>query len=450
LPVTSNASTSTSSATVRLHRLNKNIGMARSSSRNTPSSSRGDRLNAAMRSDAGSGNFCRVTEAGSQGPHCVIAFKHRCSSDADCTNLGNPVDRCVEVPHGAPLPLSSGGISVCVVNVFKEDVTGTTDLASGAGAVRLHQNSITYLGPDVQQPCPVCGGFCSGPGSGVGPGTRNLCSSDLDCSGGAHCVTDLVCSYGPNVDQPCRPNPPFGGPTQYFGNPSVDCEVNPTTFLSNIDILFNPATTGSTSLTANQDCGPNAFANKVCTAGVNQFHNCNTNLDCPGGTCNEQCFCGGGAQQPNQCDPACFGGTNDMAACSDDSECPGGFCHIGDCRVNPSDTDSSQEGLCTVGPSDGRCSVHPFRQCQDNSWCSPIPGPNYCPFCDSGETCIQTPRECFVSPTINRNGVAGTPDRVSAAIFCIAPTGNPAVDNTAGLPGPGAITQPATTIEVGF
>lgn len=400
----------------------------------------------------GAGNFCRVTEAGSQGPHCQIAFKQRCAQDIDCTsNGGNPLDKCVYVFHGAPLPLSSGGISVCVVNVFKEDVTGTTDLATGAGAVRLHQDSITYLGPDIQQPCPVCGGFCSGPGSGSGPGVRNLCTTNADCTGGAFCVTADVCSYGVNIDKPCRPDPPFGGGTTFFGNPSVDCPMSGDP-LSHIDILFNPATTGTTTLTANIDCGTAGFTNKVCTDGANKHRPCNVNADCPGGTCNEQCFCGGGPQQPNQCDPACFGGTNDAAPCTDDSECPGGgFCHTADCRLNLADTDSTQEGLCTTGPSDGTCSTHSFRQCQDDTWCSPTPSANSCPFCDVGETCVQTPRQCFVNPTISRSGATpGVPDRVSAAIFCIAPTNNAAVDATAGLPGPGAITQPATTIEVGF
>jgi hypothetical protein len=416
----------------------------------------GTNKNTSADSLCGAGNTCRVTEAGSQGPHCVKAFKHRCATDADCASLGDPLDTCVKVvPHGAPLPISSGGVSVCVINLFKEDVTGTTDLATGAGAVRVHQDSQTWLGPDQQQPCPVCGGFCSGPGGGSGPGVRNLCTSDADCSGGAHCVTDSVCSWGPNIDQPCRPNPPFGGPTQFFGNPSVDCAF-PTngTFLGDIDILFNPATTGSVSLTANVDCASNGFTNKTCVGGPNEFRTCTINSECPGGTCNEQCFCTSethpGAQVPNACDHACRGGTNDAAPCADDSECPGGFCHDKDCRVNPSDTDSTQEGLCTVGPFDGNCSVHPFRGCQDDSWCSPVPGLNYCPFCDPGETCVQVQRQCFVNPTMTRSGSPGTPDRVSAAIFCIAGTNSGPVNATAGLPGPGAITQPATTIEVGF
>jgi hypothetical protein len=73
-----------------------------------------------------------------------------------------------------------------------------------------------------------------------------------------------------------------------------------------------------------------------------------------------------------------------------------------------------------------------------------------CPFCDPGETCVENPRNCFVSPTISRTGTPGTPERVSGAIFCIAATSSPSVNGVAGLPGPGAISQPAQTIEVGF
>lgn len=399
---------------------------------------------------------CRITEAGSQGPHCLINFKKRCALDSHCTTgMGaDPLDRCVIVPHGAPLPLSSGGVSVCVVNQFKEDVTGTTNLATGDGAVRLHQNSITYLGPDQQQPCPVCGGFCSGPGGENGPGARTLCTTNADCTNPSTCVTDNVCNWGPNIDQPCRPTPPFGGPTTFFGSPSVDCPF-PTSgnFLGNIDILFNPATTGTTTLTANIDCTTTGFTNKVCAGGGPGIEHrpCTTNAECGAGTCNEQCFCPSGAfvgtQRPNGCDPACLGGPNDANPCSDDSECPGGgFCHIADCRLNLSDTDSSQEGLCTVGPFDGVCSTHTFKTCEIDSDCA---DPE-CAFCDLGETCVQVQRNCFVNPTISRSGTPGTPDRVSAAIFCIQGTSSSPVNGTAGLPGPGAITQPATTIETGF
>jgi hypothetical protein len=395
---------------------------------------------------------CRTTAAGATGPHCEKDFQKRCRPDQnDCNVL--PGDRCVQQAHGAPLPLVAGGVAVCVVNTFTEDVTGTTDLATGAGAVRLRQDSATFPGGSTQQPCPVCGGFCSGPGSQDAPNTRTLCSSDADCSGGRSCVLENICSWGPDYDKPCRPNPPFGGPTQFFGNPSKDCRraaSNGPAF-GVIDILFNPATTGATTRTANTACGspaPPGFTGRTCAGGTNQHAPCTVASECPGGTCNLQCFCpfGGDTSRPNGCQAACLGGTSDAQPCTDNSECPGGFCHPADCRLNPSDTDSAQEGLCTVGPADNTCSVNTFLACETDADCSGAA----CPFCEPGETCVSVPRQCFVNPTILRSGTPGTPDRTTAAIFCIAATGEDAVDAVAGLPGPGAITQPATTIEVGF
>jgi hypothetical protein len=137
---------------------------------------------------------------------------------------------------------------VCVVNEFTEDVTGTTNLATGAGSTRLRQNSSTFTGGDLQQPCPVCGGFCSGPGGASGPGVRNLCDDNADCAPGSLCVTEPICSWGPNIDGACRPNAPGGGPTEFFGNPSVDCPIGAASGkLGTINILFNPATTGTTA-----------------------------------------------------------------------------------------------------------------------------------------------------------------------------------------------------------
>lgn len=400
----------------------------------------------------GPGNFCRTTSGGATGPHCEIDFKRRCRPTQNDCNVF-PGDRCVTQFHGAPLPLVAGGVAVCVVNTFTEDVVGTTNLATGAGAVRLRQDSATFPGGSTQQPCPVCGGFCSGPGSQTGPETRTLCNSNADCSGGRACVLENICSWGPDFDKPCRPNPPFGGPTTFFGNPSKDCRrasSNGPAF-GVIDIFFNPATTGATTLTANTSCGtpaPPGFGGRTCAGGTNQHAPCTVASECPGGTCNQQCFCPSGlnSQRPNGCQAACLGGTADAQPCINNDDCPGGFCHPADCRLNPSDTDSAQEGLCTVGPSDNTCSVHNFLACATDSDC----GGAACPFCDPGETCLSVPRQCFVNPTIERAGVPGTPDRTTAAIFCITATGSSAVDGVAGLPGPGAITQPATTIEVGF
>jgi hypothetical protein len=416
--------------------------------------------NQACVSDAncpGVGNFCRK-KATAVGPHCNGDIQKPCTTDAQCPPAG--VDFCRKTPHGPPLPLSAGGVSVCVINIFSEDIVGTTNLDTGAGDVRIRQSSLTHLASGtINQPCPTCGGFCNGTaGAGGGsPGTRTLCQSDADCPLGVQCVMDAICSYGPNINQACRPNPPFGNSTALFGNPSVDCPPNPGSNISGggLDILFAPATTGTTTVTPNFACPPATGYNfRTCIAGTNLGKTCTSGADCPGapaGSCREQCFCpgtGGAPQQPNACVAACVGGANDSQPCGSDVDCdpPNGFCHQGDCRVNPLDMGSTQEGACTAGPNEGVCSFTTIKGCGSNADCGP-PG---CDFCQSGETCVFRARQCFVNSGIVRTGTPGVPDRVAAAQFCIAATSSPAVNSTAGIPGPGALLQPATVVTTGL
>jgi len=410
---------------------------------------------------------CRKTRT-AVGPHCKFDVQQTCvntstttqscESDNSCPGTGNC---CQKTFHGPPLPLAAGGVQVCVVNVFTEDVVGTTNLQTGAGAVRLRQRAITHLGGAPDRPCPTCGGFCNGPlGMGGAPGTRSQCSTNADCPS-SQCVTALVCSYGPNADQPCRPDPPYGGTTQFFGNPSVDCPPVVGQNISNdgLDILFDPATTGTVSLAPSVECNLSAFAGERCVGGLNEGRPCMGPGDCPSGTCNEQCFCpnlGPGSQQPNACASACVStGADDANPCTTDAHCPTGFCHPADCRHDPSDMDSVQEGRCTVGPTDGYCSVTAFKACplsgpSPDLACRPPSDGGSCTFCQPGETCTTRRRQCFVNTGIIRAGAVGVPDRTSAAIFCIAATGAPAINTVAGLPGPGAITQPVTVVETGF
>jgi hypothetical protein len=408
----------------------------------------------------GVGNFCRK-RATAVGQHCNEDIQTFCTSDGDCNNSAQ--DFCRKTPHGPPLPLSSNGTAVCVENVFYEDVTGTTNLDTGASAVRLHQKSITRLASGTEnQPCPSCGGFCGASLSpqSQGPGGRTLCASDADCPASVKCVTDAICSFGLNQDQPCRRTPPFGAPTEFFGTPSVDCLPN-SLFLGAIDILFNPATTGTVTVTPSVLCdaagyggSPGTADDKACIAGTNTGQACSADSQCisgGAGSCAFQCFCptGGGLQeQPNPCLAACRGGGNDMLPCSVDSECPGGFCQQASCRYNPADTDSVQEGICVAGPTFGTCSVTTIKSCSSDANCKrPV-----CGFCkaDNTETCILNNRNCFVNEGIVRTGTVGTPDRVVVSQFCITQTGASAVNSTAGLPGPGALTQPATTETTGL
>ena len=387
---------------------------------------------------------CRKTRGGATGPHCEIDFKKECDDDTQCTTPG---DRCVRPFHGPPLPLTAGGIQVCIHNLMAEDIVGTEDLATGAGALRIRQIARTFAGGTAASPCPVCGGFCaSSTATTVDPGGRLPCAGDADCRTPPYvCVLEPVCSFGQNKDKPCRPNPPFGGPTKIFGNPSLDCPMSPAaTHYGSPDVLFNPATTGSLSLPSSVACTSPGFSGKVCVRGASDGRPCAAESECPDGECRHQCTCPNQVA-PNACMAACVGGANDASPCDADDECPGGFCHAGDCRLDPTDTSSTEEGRCTVGPIDRRCSVTTYRSCVSDAECQPSPT---CPGCRAGEQCMNSARPCFLNPIV-RTGVPGTPDRIGVATFCV-PRAGPPVDGVAGLPGPGALTQPATSLYTGF
>jgi hypothetical protein len=397
---------------------------------------------------------CR-TDRTDVGPHCFLNVQTVCTTNADCTGAGN---FCVKTFHGPPLPLSAGGISVCVLNIFSENVVGTKDTATGQASVRVRQRSQTHLTSEVGSngPCPVCGGFCNGV-----TGDRHPCSVDADCSDVAShtCNHSAVCNFGPNADKACRANPPYGGGTTLFGNPSVDCPPPPPDNLTGVglDILFNPSTTQTVQFLPTVQCDDAAFTGKTCAGGTNAGATCVVNSQCPGsiGGCSFQCYCpNGGAihQKPNSCDAACVGGANDSTPCSVNSECPSGFCHLGDCRPDPTAPALLQpnEGACTA-TVEGHCSVSAFRSCNADADCQ-FPA---CPACHPSETCHITGKNCFINSDslpggIVRTGVPDTVNPVSASTFCIAQTNNGSVDATSGLPGPGALIQPTTVDDTGL
>jgi hypothetical protein len=162
------------------------------------------------------------------------------------------------------------------------------------------------------------------------------------------------------------------------------------------------------------------------------------------------------------------GGSNNGSPCSAASECPGGgctpahcngycgncpdgtcdssgFCHKADCRWNPADTATIQEGQCTVGPVDGNCSVTRIKGCNVDEDCQGL----NCTLCQPGETCVFKTRDCFVNSGIRRAGVVGFPERTQATIFCIQGTGSTSINNVSGAPGPTTDTVSTTVIVTG-
>ncbi|MEO6028791.1 MAG: hypothetical protein ABIR79_18150 [Candidatus Binatia bacterium] len=382
---------------------------------------------------AGLGEGTCRKERTATGPHCYSDINKKCSLTNAAQNTATcnaPGDFCVTTPHGAPVAAAAGGVSVCNVSTFSEDVVGTLNLLGGTSSLKVRQRARTHLAIQGDKPCPVCGGFC-----GV---SRDKCAVDADCGGEGPCITEAICSDGTRKDKACRRTPPFGGDIPFFGTTSSDCP--PSTQIiaglgGGLDINPNPRTTGSVTLLPTFPCTSIGASGNRCLGGSSEGRSCTTASECPGGTCNGQCFCSGQVQ-PNPCAAACVGGSSDSAGCSADTDCPGGFCHNFDCRVDPSDLDSNQEGICTAGPVDKFCSVTTYHTCSTAAQCTP---PN-CADCQLGETCDARARACFVNSGITRTGTPGTPDRETAAVYCV-PANDSAINTSAGFPGPGALIQ---------
>ncbi|MBI5506431.1 MAG: hypothetical protein HY899_16685 [Deltaproteobacteria bacterium] len=345
------------------------------------------------------GSYCQTeSDCASQCFSPAGAVTGTCEKQSDCTEpdvckgrCDTQNARCNVLRNGAPLPLSSQGTSVCVDVRYFTDVTGTRNILTGEHAVNFDQKSVTFLAQSSSRPCPVCGGFCTAPGSKVGEicegtctgpstecrGGENkglVCAGDGDCPGskclgvacrfdgdctdpgatcgaaspeciGEDCQLALLCAGGTNDGRSCRIEA-----TTAFGTTSVDCppKVADNISGSGLHISYTPLTSESVSLENPGTC------------------------DTPGYQNMDGCFCvtGGGSTrtQPNRCAAACtapgatygrgcggnfttcVGGTEAGAACDGPGDCSGG----GACTGNPKtcDAGSNAENSCSV---DGDC-----------------------------------------------------------------------------------------------
>jgi hypothetical protein len=390
---------------------------------------------------AGLGQGTCRKERTATGPHCYLDPQKKCSESNPNDPVCNaPGDFCQSTLIGAPVGQAAGGIPVCNVSILNEDVTGTMNIVTGHMELKVRQRAVVRNAITQDKPCPVCGGFC-----GV---SRERCEDNSDCGpGDGLCVTAAVCSDGLRKDKSCRPNPPFGGEMPFFGITSMDCPPDPNfqtllTTTGGIDVDTDPRGTGSYTLLPSFPCTAAGFNNNACLGGTSEGRPCTTASECPGGTCTPQCFCPG-QERPNTCLPACVGGGSDAAPCDVDADCPGGFCHRADCRVDPSDTDSNQEGICTQSAPIGNCSITTFAGCSNNGQCAPPA----CPTCEVGETCVLKNRACMVNSGITRTGTPGFPDQTLASVYCV-PANFSAINVTAGFSGPGALIQPQSVLVV--
>jgi len=173
-----------------------------------------------------------------------------CQGD-DCTVDGSAL---VGTNFGSPLPLSSGGVPVCVINTFTDPVTGTYNCASGCSDSQVKLQSKVFLVQDIAKPCPLCVGDPT-PNDGQKGGT---------------------CESGTAPGAPCD----VGGISDEFGATSNDCLPTGSS-VGELAIDLTPLTTGKVSVDASMDCVSPLFPKGTCYCpGQIQPNSCNDGV-CP-------------------------------------------------------------------------------------------------------------------------------------------------------------------------
>ncbi len=170
----------------------------------------------------------------------TVTTQLNCVGD-DCTVDGTSL---VGEPFGSPLPLSAGGISTCVLNTFREAVTGTYNCDSGCSESSAKLLSRVFLVQEASKPCPPCVGDPT-PNDGVKGGT---------CDGGT--TPGAACDVGGISDL-------FDAAGQDFGKTSNDC-IPTGSSVGELNIDLNPLSTGTVSIDTNVNCLSGAFPPGSC------------------------------------------------------------------------------------------------------------------------------------------------------------------------------------------
>jgi hypothetical protein len=353
---------------------------------------------------------------------CTNDTSIQCTSDAPCAGGGGSC----QYFFGTNLPIAAGGVATCTVNQFNGGIVGTANVETGEAATTVLLTSRVYGGIAVDTPCPRC----------IGDATSNDDVQGGTCSGGDR--NGLACDANGAV--PGRPD---------FGATSLDCPPLVGALLATLTIDLSNATDPVTRTLSASSPGCSGAPGQRClcdTCNNASQEPCFANADCPDPAGPIGPICGG---------RRCLGGINIGAACTTASECPGGgVCIRPGEPTRPwsciDDSGSSEclvvdsvegEGVCPDGPIDTTCSPpHAQRGCISDADCTP-------------GVCQSANRRCFPTGgftdyigtnTLVANGVEDTPSRdtsspIFGAVFCVGPTGSAAVNNVAGLPGPGRL-----------
>jgi len=325
--------------------------------------------------------------AGVAGAAC--SAQSDCPAGQRCRGHCDQTQTCAILTHGPPLPTSTLGSPVCLLNLFTDDVTGTQNMVTGENERFQRRITISYNGEAAARPCPVCGGVCTGlpqsspiaqrPCEGTCSGGVDRCRLDSDCPGSETCTSvsaecgsgscnlTLNCVGGTRAGLPCR----LQGAPGPFGTPSNDCPPDP-------NLNFSAGGTRSDFLPATSEIVSLASDIVPCTAAGFTHYDCVCPVD-DGGIPNKpnQCWyaCDSGAELGDTCaggaagagaPTRCAGGDNAGDACDEDADCaPGG----GTCSANPTHcvgdlafehvacTTNAEcgAGTCTDACPSGRC-----------------------------------------------------------------------------------------------
>ena len=330
---------------------------------------------------------------------------------------------------GSPFPLASGGIAVCVVSRFAQDLTGTGNVDTGQFGTVASLRTQVFLGLDSFNPCPTCDGdavYDDGVRDGICSFGRNLGES-CDSTGINHTFPTVRkrCSVtaGPcEVNSDC-PNAPSESCENYTpaspgGVYSLDCMPATGKNVSGQGLPIDlTVTTGTRTMTATKTC-PFPFGASNChclQCSGDSTVPCNNDAECAAvgaGTCDAV-----GSGTMSGPDPCISYGTVCTATTGNEAECPGVVESTCDGLVK-----SSGEGYISCA-SDADCQFGVL---------------------SAGNCTLNKTRECYL-PTIQADGVASPGSPQGASVFCIAPVSSAGVNSAVGLPGPGRVVQQLTT-----
>ena len=331
--------------------------------------------------DCGACQMSLALEKGEPNALCRCALNPTQSCD---TFNGLDLDDCGLLDtcncfFGAPLPLSSGGVPVCVLNRHTSDIQETLiDVGTGQQQGTVVNSALVHLGENTQlEPCPTCQNDPI-PKDGIRGGT---------------------CTRGLRIGQACD----IGAIHPDFGPTSHDCPPNSVTNVSGSGLFLRlPYKSVSSSIPYTLPCDQPPGALCPClTCSGDTLVGCSSDDQCASvgaGTCSVS---GGAGARPNACG---------------DGVCTDGFCLAG-----------PTENFCdAIVRQNGRG----FLQCNTDVDCAAL---------NAGSCTIEQTRPCHDNP-LTIEGEATVFQGDLSALFCIPPTNSAAVNNSAGLPGAGAST----------